>query len=131
MKKSSNFILPALALLVVAALFGGLYWATRPQPVEGLKSVEVVVIHADQSEKSFHYETTETYLGTLLLNEGLIKGEDGPYGLYVKEVDAEVADYDVNGAYWALFEGESYATTGIDATPLEDGDQFSLVYTLG
>ena len=49
-------VLPSflIILLVVAALFGGLYWATRPQPVEGLKSVEVVVIHADQSEKSFH-----------------------------------------------------------------------------
>ena len=131
MKKSSKFILPMLVLLVVAALLGGLYWATRPQPVEGLKSVEVVVVHADQSETSFSYETTETYLGTLLLNEGLIKGESGPYGLYIKEVDEEVADYDINGAYWALFEGEEYAMQGADTTILEDGACFALVYTLG
>ena len=131
MKKRTKLALSLVALLVVAALFGGLYWFTRPQPVEGLKAVEVVVVHADQSEKTFSYETTEIYLGTLLLNEGLIKGEDGSYGLYIKEVDGEVADYDVNGAYWALFKGETYATTGIDTTVMEDGDQFSLVYTLG
>ena len=131
MKKSSKFVLSFAALLVVAALFTGLYVFTRPQPVEGLKSVEVVVVHADQSEKNFRYETAELYLGTLLLDEGLIKGENGPYGLYIKEADGEVADFDVNGAYWALFVGEEYATTGIDTTPLTDGAQFRLVYTLG
>ena len=67
----------------------------------------------------------------LLLSEGLAAGEQGQFGLYIKEVDREVADYSINGAYWALFEGDSYATQGADTTPLTDGDQFRLVYTIG
>lgn len=131
MKKSIKLTLSLVALAVVAALLAGLYFATRPAPVEGAKAIEVVVIHADKSEKNFQYETDEEYLGDLLQSEGLIRGEQGAYGLYVKEVDGEVADYATNGAYWALFKGEEYATQGIDTTVLEDGDQFSLVYTLG
>lgn len=131
MKKSVKLTLALVALLLVAAVLGGLHLVTRPAPVAGEKSVEVIVIHADKSEKTFHYDTDEEYLGPLLLEDGLIKGEQGAYGLYIKEVDGEVADYAINGAYWALFEGEEYATQGIDTTVLQDGDRFSLVYTLG
>ncbi len=131
MKKSTKLALSLVALLAAAALLVGLYLATRPAPVEGAKSIEVVVIHSDKSEKAFRYETDAEYLGPLLMENGLVKGDQGAYGLYIKEVDGEVADYAINGAYWALFEGETYATQGIDTTVLEDGDQFSLVYTLG
>ena len=131
MKKSTKITLSLLALLVVAALLGGLHLATRPTPTQGEKAIDVIVIHADKSEKTFHYETDEEYLGALLQARGLVKGEPGPYGLYIKEVDGEVADYTENGSYWALFDGDEYATQGIDTTVLEDGDQFSLVYTLG
>ena len=131
MKKNTKFGLCLAALLVAATLLGGLFLATRPTPIAGTKSVEVIVVHADKSESRFHYETDAAYLGPVLLESGLVKGEMGAYGLYIKEVDGEVADYATNGAYWALFEGEEYATQGIDTTVLEDGDQFSLVYTLG
>lgn len=131
MKKNTKPILSLAALLVIAALLGGLYLHTRPTPIAGEKNIEVTVVHADKSQNVFRYKTDEEYLGPVLMEDGLVKGEDGPYGLYIKEVDGEVADFAVNGAYWALYEGEAYATTGIDATPLEDGDQFSLVYTVG
>lgn len=131
MKKSAKLTLSLIALAVVAALLNGLYFATRPTPAAGTKAIEVVVIHADKSENVFRYETDAEYLGPVLMENGLVKGEQGAYGLYIKEVDGEVADFAVNGAYWALFEGEEYATQGIDTTVLEDGDRFSLVYTLG
>lgn len=131
MKKGSKLTLAIVALAVVAALLGGLYLATRPTPVVGKKTIEVTVVHADQSEKIFRYVTDSEYLGPVLMEDGLVKGEQGAYGLYIKEVDGEVADFSINGAYWALYEGDTYATTGIDTTPLEDGDQYALVYTLG
>lgn len=131
MKTNSKRILSLAALPVMASLLFGLYLHTRPTPAAGQKNVEVTVVHADKSETVFRYETDEEYLGPVLMEAGLVKGEQGAYGLYIKEVDGEVADFSVNGAYWALYEGEEYATTGIDATPLEDGDRFSLVYTVG
>jgi len=131
MKKNTKLALALLGLLAVIGLFAGLYLTSRPDTVPGAKSVTVEVVHSDKSQRNFCYETTKEYLGDLLLSEGLIKGDPGPYGLYITEVDGEVADYSKDKAYWALFKGEDYATQGIDQTTLEDGDIFKLVYTRG
>ena len=131
MKKPAKRLLPVLILLTVAALFVGLYLTSRPDPAQGQKSVTVEVVHADGSEKTFRYQTDMDYLGALLLAEGLIEGEAGPYGLYINKADGEVADYNQNKAYWALFVGDEYATQGIDQTPLTDGGIYGLVYTIG
>ena len=58
-------------------------------------------------------------------------GEEGPYGLTISAVDGETADWNVDQSYWALYIGEEYATTGADSTPVNDGDGFKLVYTIG
>ena len=46
-------------------------------------------------------------------------------------VDGERAAWEENGAYWAIYVGEEYGMTGVDETPVNDGDAFSLVYTIG
>ena len=89
----------------------------------------VTVVHADGTSKDFTYETDEKFVGKVLLDEGLIAGEDGPYGLMITEVDGEKIE-DTNKAYWAIFEGEEYAMQGIDTTPVVDGQVYKLVYTL-
>ena len=63
------------------------------------------------------------------MDEGLIEGEDGPYGLYVKKVNGIVADYDVDQSYWAFNINGEYAMTGVDVTDIVDGDTYSFVYT--
>ncbi len=131
MKKTAKFLLPVLILLAVAALLAGLYLSSRPEAAAGSKSVTVEVIHADGNAKTVHYQTNLDYLGPLLLSEGLIKGDVGPYGLYISEADGEVADYSQNKAFWAVFVGEEYATTGADLIPLSDGGAYALVYTIG
>ena len=131
MKKISRAILALGALLCVAALFFGLYTLSRPQTVPGVKTITVEVVHKDTSSRSFTFWTDEEYLGAALMDEGLVLGEPGPYGLYIQWVDGESADYDVDKSYWALFEGEEYATQSADQTVIEDGDHFRLVYTIG
>lgn len=121
----------ATAFALLIALFAGLYTFTRPVPVSGEKTIHVQVIHKDKSQTDFTYETREEYLAPVLTNSGLVKGEQGPYGFFILEVDGERADYNLDGAYWALYIGEDYATSGADATPIHDGDRFRLVYTLG
>ena len=97
----------------------------------GSKTITVEVVHKNASTKTFTYQTDEEYLGAVLLEESLVKGSMGEYGLYITEVDGEVADYAVDKSYWALYEGEEYAMQGADTTPIADGDNFSLVYTIG
>ena len=92
-------------------------------------SIKVTVVHADGSEKVFEYTTTEEYLGALLQAEGLVEGNDGPYGLEMTVVDGEKAVYAEDKAYWALYEGEEYALQGIDTTPIVDGGEYKLEYT--
>lgn len=118
-----------VALIVVAAILAGLYFLFRADPPEGDKTVTVKVVHADQSEKEFTYETDDEYLGELLTDEGLVEGEVSEYGMYITKVDGEQAVFETDNAYWALYENGEYASTGADQTVLDDGDEFSLVYT--
>ena len=118
-----------VALIVVAAILAGLYFLFRADPPEGEKTVTVKVVHADQSEKEFTYETDDEYLGELLTEEGLVEGEVSEYGMYITKVDGEQAVFETDNAYWALYENGEYASTGADQTVLDDGDDFSLVYT--
>ena len=131
MSQKKKLILATVALAALVALFAGIYAFTRPDTSAGSKTITVEVVHKDSSSKTFTYRTDEEYLGTVLLNEGLVKGDLGQYGLYISEVDGEVADYSVDKGYWALFEGDEYAMQGADTTPISDGDAFSLVYTIG
>lgn len=129
-KKTWIWITAAVLALLVAGM-AALYVKFRPRAEAGDKHFTVTVVHKDGTEKEFSYDSDEEYLGTVLQNAGLIQGEEGPYGLMISTVDGELADWNVDQGYWALYIGEDYATTGIDLTPIHDGDSFSLVYTVG
>ena len=96
---------------------------------KGLVSFTVVVVHSDGTEKTFTYKTDLEFVGPVLQEEGLIKGNDGPYGLEITEVDGEQAIYNEDKAYWAVYEGEEYALQGIDTTPVVENRIYKLVYT--
>ena len=121
-------ILTLVALIVVVGLFAGVWFATRPQSVEGAKSFTVLVVHSDKTEKTFTYTTDAEKLGVFLEQEGLIVGSgDGMF----HTVDGEKADWSVNQSYWALYLGNEYATAGIYDTDIVDGTTYKLEYTLG
>ena len=129
--KNKKTILAIIALVAVIAVFAGIYFATRPETTEGAKTITVTVVHKDGTEKEFTYHTDEEFLGPVLLAEELVKGEQSTYGLMISAVDGETADWNVDQGYWALYVGEEYATSGADTTPINDGDSFKLVYTIG
>lgn len=83
------------------------------------------VIHRDGTQKDFAISTAAGNVGEALLAEGLIAGEDSEYGLYVKTVDGELADYDTDGSYWAFYINGEYAMTGVSATPVEAGATYT------
>lgn len=128
---NKKLLLAAAALTVLIAVFAGVWALTRPAATQGAKTITVEVVHADESRKSFTYHTDEEFLADVLLGEGLVEGDDGPYGLYITKVDGEEANYDVNQSYWALYQGGDYAQLGVSELPVKDGDAFSLVYTVG
>ena len=127
--KNKKMILAAVALVVVIAIFAGVYVATRPDAQEGAAAFTVIVVHADGTEKTFTYETTEEFVGPVLEEAGLIQGNAGPYGMEITHVDGVQAIYNTDKAYWAVYEGEEYALQGIDTTPVVAGGIYKLVYT--
>ena len=70
--------------------------------------------------------TNENVLGDALSALNLIEGEEGAYGLYVKKVNGILADYDVDGTYWALYINGEYAMSGVDTTDVIAGAQYKL-----
>ena len=83
------------------------------------------VVDKDGKETKFEIHTDKTVVGDALLELGLIEGEEGPYGLYVKKVNGITAEYEVDGTYWAFYVGNSYGMTGVDMTDIEPGATYA------
>lgn len=94
---------------------------------EGNTAFVFVVVDLEGNETYFEIHTDAEMVGTALVENELIAGEDSEYGLYVKSVLGITADWNVDGHYWAFYVMEggaeefSYAATGVDSTPIVDG----------
>ena len=85
------------------------------------KTFTFVVTDENGVETSFTVTTFQNIVGDALLEEGLIEGEEGPYGLYVKKVNGILADYEQTNTYWAFYVDGKYALSGVDTTQITDG----------
>ena len=92
---------------------------------EGATSFTFTVVTKAGQEKTFTVKTDKTIVGEALQDAGLIAGEDGRYGLYVKTVDGETLDYNTDGKYWAFYVDGEYALYGVDSTEIEAGRVYS------
>ena len=127
---NKKMLLIVLALVVAVAALLTVYFVTRPETSQGAKTYTVTVIHGNGDEKTFTYHTDEKFLGAALEAEGLISSEGADPGMF-HTVDGEKADWNIYQSYWAFYLGEDYAMTGIYDTPVTDGGQYKLVYTIG
>ena len=92
---------------------------------KGEKTVSVTVKAEDQSVV-FTVKTDKQYLGEALIEHELITGEEGPYGLYITAVNGMAIAEDEQ-AYWALYKDGAYSMTGVDTTPIANGESYELV----
>lgn len=97
-------------------------------------SITVTVEVVDNEGKSKEYKISLPAGSTLwdaLEKEKLAEASDSEYGKFIHTVNGLLADYDADGAYWALYKGGEYLMTGAESTVLEDGGHYELVYTVG
>ena len=94
----------------------------------GAKTV-VVEVKAEDQKVTFTIKTDKDTVGAALLEHGLIAGEEGSYGLYIKQVNGITADYDVDQTYWSFYINGEYAMTGVDTTEITEGATYRLEYT--
>lgn len=93
----------------------------KDQAAEGSLTYSVVMTDLEGKETTVEVTTDKKTVGEELLARGLIAGDPGEYGLYVKTVNGITLDWDKDGKYWAFYIDGEYATTGVDSTNAVNG----------
>ncbi len=93
---------------------------------EGANAFNFTVTDYDGKETAFEIHTDKEFVGEALMELGLLEGDEGPYGIYVKTVNGITADFDKDGKYWAFYVDGEYALTGVDVTKIENGKSYAL-----
>ena len=134
--KSSNkkLIIGLIALVVLIGVFAIVYNAFRPKPTEGSKSITINVVNSEEKTISYSIKTDAEYLRQAM-EEAQAQGltfveEEDSFGPMVITVNDEYAKWGDNNAYWSFYVNGEYAMYGISEQPVNDGDEFSIVYTL-
>ena len=117
-----------MLVLVVGALL--IYNANKPVGQEGGKKLVVTVVHGDGTSKDFSIATDAEFLRGALEEQSLIEGSESEYGLYVTAVDGETAD-DSLQQWWCFTKSGEMLMTGVDTTPIADGEHYEITFTVG
>lgn len=119
------FVVAVIAIaMIVVLLFDS-------KGVVGKKNITIEVVNSSEKSTVYDVSTEAEFLrGAMDDAEGLeYSGEEGDYGIMVKTVNGELADYNTNGAYWSFNVNGEYCNHGIDTQPVNDGDEFVIAYT--
>lgn len=140
MKKTISVI---MVILCLAMVFAGCYSNKGPVYVdgtarytedttlgEGSKTITVTVKDNEGKAVVFTIKTDARTVGAALMENELIAGDEGQYGLYIKVVNGLRADFDKDKAYWGFNIDGQMAMTGVDMTDITDGGNYELVYTV-
>ena len=131
MKQNKKLIVILCCVLaVLIAAFALIWFFTRPQGQEGAKNITVEVVLADGAKKEHKINTDAEFLRGALEEKNLIAGDESQYGLYVKTVDGVTVD-DSKQEWWCFTKGGEMLMTGVDDTPIADGDHFEITLTVG
>ena len=120
-------------LLVFAVLIAATVLCTacsQAEPQVGVKTITVQIIVDGQDTVTKSITTEAEYLREALDGENLLIGEEGPYGLFVKTVNGITAD-DAKQQWWCFTKGGADLFTGVDTTPIADGDTFEITLKTG
>ncbi len=103
----------------------------KEQPVEGSKSIVIKVVDSKAETKEYEIKTDAEYLRQAMEEAGItFSGTESGYGLMIDIVNGEKADYAADAAYWGFYVNGEYCNYGIDSQPIEDGDEFQIVYVV-
>lgn len=95
----------------------------------GEKGLQVKVT-AEEKSIVFTINSDAETVGEALVENGLVEGSEGPFGLYISHVNGIKAVYEEDGAYWGFLDKDgALMSTGVDMTMLHDGDVYELRYT--
>ena len=117
-QKKKTLIIVCAAVVLVAAMLA-VWFAFGPKGTAGQKAVGVTVVYTDAE-----------FLRQALEEQKLVEGEESQYGLYVKTVNGVTAD-EAKEEWWCFTKDGEDVMTGVDSTPVADGDHFEITLKTG
>lgn len=133
-KKSNTkiIVISAVVLVVLAAVFAIVYSQMKPETSAGGKTITVEIIKSETDTKSIEINTDEEYLRAAIEKHDpeLLKGSESEHGLFIETVDGRIADSSAQ-EWWCITKGGEKVFTGVDTTPIADGDKFEITLTVG
>ncbi|MBQ3126939.1 MAG: DUF4430 domain-containing protein [Clostridia bacterium] len=116
-----------LAVLIAAMALAG---CDKVEAQTGAKTITVDIVMPDGTTDTVTIRTDAAYLRGALEQEKLVEGEESQYGLFVKTVNGYTVD-DSRQEWWCFTKGGETLFTGVDDTPIADGDKFEITLTVG
>ncbi len=116
-------ILLAAALLIV-------YNVAKPKATSNIKGITIEVIDDAGSSTYYNTNTEAEFLGQVFgeIDSLSVEGDSSEYGLFITTVNGLTADYNTDGAYWAIYVNGEYGKYGADSQPVADQDTYTLKY---
>jgi len=131
--KNKKILAFAIALVVLVACFVGVWAILRNKPTEGSKAITIEVVDDKAAKTGYALKTDAEYLRGAMdeaKSKGFTyEGQDSAYGLMISHVNGIRADYNEDGAYWAIYVNGAYGENGVDSQPVADGDTYTFEYT--
>ena len=128
--KKTAVIAGALILVVVAAILIIVYWKNSAPVQDGTKDITVEIVFSEDNIKTVPITTDAEYLNEALLQAGLIEEADDNMGLY-ETIDGVKADWDGKQEWWCVTKDGEMLFTGINETPVADGDHYEFTLAIG
>lgn len=132
MSKNTKRILISAGVLLLAAAMILAFMTFSKKPVEGSKTISISITHKDGNEKKFTLHTDAEYLLDAIkeYDEDLLQGEQGQYGLYIKTIDGYTCN-ETAQEWWGYTKSGEYVETGVELTPIYDGDSYEFKLNVG
>ena len=121
-KRILSILLVAAMLLCFAACGKKDTADKETEPTDdGKIAFTVIAVDLEGKETTFNVRTDAETVGEALEAEGILKGHDTEYGLYIDAVNGVELDWERDGKYWAFYINGEYAQSGVDTTNVEEG----------
>ena len=133
MSKNKNLLKALIAvgaIAFIAIIMLVVYNQFKPEVTKGSKEIVVEVVIPDEDSQEVTIRTDAEFLRQALDEKKLVKGSEGDYGLYITEVNGRVAD-ESKQEWWCITKDGEDVFTGIDFTPIADGEHYEITLTVG
>lgn len=132
-RSKKRTLIGVIILIGVLVFLGLTYKNFKPPVAAGDKEITLEVVDDAGKTTTYEVQTDAEYLREVMDEAGdgfSYEGTEGEYGMMVETVNGVRAIYEEDGAYWAFYVDGEYCNYGIDEQPVNDGETYSIEYTL-